>query len=158
MPELFGISIEVYIIVPVLGIPVFFLWRWIFKKSRNETSTKIAIWIATIISTPIIYALLILLWFFFTSYYPNRDFNEKEWLANKDQRYEYSRYIIKSKMLIGKTKNDVRKILGDEGNLDSNDNWYYELGFTPEIGNIDPDELDIEFKNGKVVSVGQHHE
>ncbi len=61
-------------------------------------------------------------------------------------------------MLIGKTKNDVRKILGDEGNLDSNDNWYYELGFTPEIGNIDPDELDIEFKNGKVVSVGQHHE
>jgi hypothetical protein len=59
-------------------------------------------------------------------------------------------------MLIGKTKEEVRQILGDEENKDESDNWIYELGFKPGFANIDPDILEIEFKNGKVEKVEQH--
>ena len=58
-------------------------------------------------------------------------------------------------MLIGKTKSEVRGLLGEEGNSMESDRWEYYLGFVPGIANIDPDYLEIEFKNGRVVSVVQ---
>ncbi|MFB9865502.1 hypothetical protein [Rufibacter immobilis] len=77
-------------------------------------------------------------------------------MAAKEKRYELSADIIDSKMLLGKTKPEVRQLLGDEGNTDLSDHWNYYLGFRPGFANIDPDVLDIEFKDGKVVKVGQH--
>jgi hypothetical protein len=152
-----GFGIEVFFILMRLGIPVFFIWRWIFRKSIiADKRRKIAVWTATILSTPIVYALVIAGWFWSMSYYPNRHFNKKKWIDNKDQRYEYSNDIISSKMLVGKTKTDVIKTLGDEANLDSSDDCYYDLGFRPGIGNIDSDNLEITFKNGKVVAVIQN--
>lgn len=158
IPIIAGFSIEVYFILIILGIPVYFLCRWFFKKFFKENKTRKAVtWITTIITTPIIYAGLFLLVFFFIQYYPKHDFDQKEWLANKDKRYEYSDDIIDSKMLIGKTKDEVRKILGGVRNSNNNDEWYYDLGYIPEIGNIDPDILVINFQNGKVISVKQRH-
>jgi hypothetical protein len=156
MPELFGIGVEIYIILAVLGIPVYFLWRWIFKKSRHQTTSKITIWIATILSTPVLYGLLIVIWIFIMEYYPNRDFDKQQWIKNKDERYEYSKGIIKSKMLMGKTKEQVRQILGDDGNSNTSDDWYYDLGYRPELTGIDPDNLEIAFKNGRVNEVVQN--
>lgn len=92
---------------------------------------------------------------FIIEYYPKQNFNKKEWL-NKNKRYEYSDDIIDSKMLMNKSKSEVRKILGDESNLDTSDTWYYDLGFRPELLNIDPYSLEIDFENGKVVEVEQH--
>jgi predicted P-loop ATPase len=43
-----------------------------------------------------------------------------------------------------------------EGNIDTSDYWNYYLGFRPGFANIDPDVLDIEFKDGKVIRVRQH--
>ncbi|MEO6980177.1 MAG: hypothetical protein ABI113_17430 [Mucilaginibacter sp.] len=90
------------------------------------------------------------------NYYPKRDFDKSAWLKNKDVRYEYSDDIIDSKMLIGKSKNEVRKILGDVGNAEDSNDWFYDLGFRPELLNIDPDSMEITFKNNKVVDVVQH--
>ena len=90
------------------------------------------------------------------SYHPTHDFDKQKWFADKEKRYELSEDIIDSKMLIGKTKSEVRQLLGDEGNTDESDYWNYYLGFRPGFANIDPDVLDIEFKDGKVVKVGQH--
>ena len=97
-----------------------------------------------------------MLWLFSISYHPTHDFDKEKWFANKEKRYELSKNIIDSKMLIGKTKSEVRQILGDESNTDASDYWYYYLGFRPGFANIDPDVLDIEFKDGKVIKVGQH--
>jgi hypothetical protein len=36
------------------------------------------------------------------------------------------------------------------------DHWAYDVGFVPGLFNIDPDVLDIYFKDGKVERVGQH--
>ena len=65
--------------------------------------------------------------------------------------------IIQSKMLLGKTKNEVRNILGDNSdNKDSFNVWTFGLGVRPELFNIDDSYLEIEFQNDKVVNVEQH--
>jgi len=157
IPTLFGVSIEVYFILIVLGVPTFFIWRWLLKKFiKTDKTRKIVTWTATIVATPLIYVGLIMLWIFSMSYHPTHDFDKEKWFADKETRYELSEDIIDSKMLIGKTKTEVRQILGNENNLDQNDNWSYYLGFRPGFANIDPDVLDIEFKDGKVIRVGQH--
>ncbi|MFD2907622.1 hypothetical protein ACFSX9_02630 [Flavobacterium ardleyense] len=157
MPELFGISIEVYFIILILAIPTFFIWRWIFRKSiKDKRKLNIATWTATIISMPVIYLGIIILWIFSISYYPSNDFDREKWLNDKEKRYELSEEIIESKMLIGKTKAEVKQILGNEENADESDLWNYYLGFRPQLFGIDPDVLDIEFKNGIVIKVGQH--
>jgi amino acid transporter len=157
IPTLFGVSIEVYLILFLLSIPTYFIWRWIFKKFIKEVEKrKVATWTATIIATPLIYIGLIVLWLFSMSYYPSHDFNKQKWFADKEMRYELSEDIIESEMLIGKTKSEVRKLLGDDGNSEESDHWSYYLGFRPGFANIDPDVLDIDFKEGKVIRVGQH--
>lgn len=153
-----GISYEVFVIILLLGIPVFFIWRWLLKKYiKSDKSRIIATWIATIITAPFIYIGVILIWLYTLSYYPTNDFNKEKWLSDTEKRYEMSGDIIESEMLIGKTKSEVKQILGDDGNEDESDNWSYSLGFKPGFANIDPDVLDIEFKDGKVVKVGQHN-
>ncbi len=153
---MFGFGIEVYIILLIIGVPMFFIWRRLFRKSIVAgKKRKIVTWVATILSTPIIYTAIISLFFLIGIYYPGHDFDKEKWHSDKDERYEFSENIIKSKMLIGKTKTDIKKLLGDEGNKDNDDDWFYDLGFTP--GSIDPDSMEIEFKNGRVVSVMQHY-
>lgn len=155
--ELFGIGIEVYFILLILGTPVYFILRKIFRRFIKDDKQRGAVlWTSTILLTPVLYVSLILLFFSIISYYPKNSFNKKEWLDNKEERYKLSDDIIDSKMLIGKTKNEVRKLLGDGGNKESSDEWYYDLGFRPEFANIDPDSLEIDFKNDRVISVTQH--
>ncbi|MCO5945661.1 hypothetical protein [Mucilaginibacter flavidus] len=157
MLDIFGFSIEVYFILAILGLPVFFIWRRIFKNRDMQSRTKrIITWIATIVSTPILYVGIMLLIFMAMEYYPKHDFDRSAWVNDKDERYEYSDDIIDSKMLIGKSKAEVRKILGDDGNVNDSNDWYYSLGFRPELFNIDPDSMEITFKNNKVISVQQH--
>jgi hypothetical protein len=157
IPTLLGVSIEVYFALLVLGAPTFFIWRWFLKKFiKIDKTRKIATWTATLIATPLIYIGIIMLLLFGMSYHPTNEFDKEKWFSNKETRYELSEDIIESKMLIGKTKSEVRQILGDEDNTDKSNNWSYYLGFRPGLLNIDPDILYIEFKDGKVITVGQH--
>jgi hypothetical protein len=64
--------------------------------------------------------------------------------------------IIDNDLLIGKTKEEIVKTLGDDYYKYNEDHWGYEVGFVPGLLNIDPDVLDIHFKDDKVESVGQH--
>ena len=157
IPTLFGVSIEVYFILLVLGVPTFFIWRWFLKKFiKVDKTRKVATCTVTLITTPLIYIGIIMLWFSSMSYHQTNDFDKEKWSTEKETRYELSEDIIESEMLIGKTKSEVRQILGDENNTDQSDHWSYYLGFRPGFANIDPDVLDIEFQDGKVIRVGQH--
>jgi hypothetical protein len=158
IPVIFGLSIEVYFIFIILGIPTFFFWRWLFKKYiKSDRTRKIWTWLATIFLTPCIYVGLILVWVFSVSYYPNHDFDKQKWFDNEDKRYELSKDIIESKMLIGKSKAQVRQILGDESeNKDSFNVWTFGLGIRPELFNIDDSYLLVDFENDKVVNVEQN--
>lgn len=122
----------------------------------QEKKRKFIVLMISVITTPIIYMAIILSLIIGISYYPDRDFDKEQWFNNKEKRYELSHDIIESKMLIGKSKNEVQQILGNEYSSDGEDHWMYELGFRPQLFVIDPDVLDVIFYNGKVVRVGQH--
>ncbi|OCX51155.1 hypothetical protein BEL04_20825 [Mucilaginibacter sp. PPCGB 2223] len=155
--SLFGIGYEVYIICVLLGIPVFFLSKYISKKLIKEKKNQmIGTWLATIILTPIIYCSIVLFFVFCVEYYPNNDFDKDKWKADKEKRYELTKDLIGSKLLIGMTKDQVRATLGDEENINDNNDWYYEIGYKPELFNIDPNSIHITFEKNRVVEVFEH--
>ena len=159
IPEFFGFSIEVYVIILLLGIVLFYFWRWILKKfmTLEERKRIITTWLLTILSAPIAYAFIIIIWLLISLYHPSYEFDKQKWKTNIENRYELSDDIIDSQFLIGKTKSEVKQLLGEPDGWSQDDNWSYYLGYKPGIiGSIDPDYLDIEFKNNKVVKVGQH--
>ncbi len=112
------------------------------------------IWLVTVLTTPVLYGVLILIFLFTSEYYPNRHFDQKVWKTDSDRRYEYSHDLVDSKILMGKTKKQVIQVLGDRDT--SNNEIYYYIGYRPEIGGIDPSSIIIDFKNGKVDSVFEH--
>ena len=151
-------SIEVPIIILILAVPTYFIFKWTMKRLKigNDNNRKFIAIIPTIILSPIIYIGLVMIWIFSVSYYPTIDFNKNEWKSNVEERYKMSENIIESKMLIGITKDKVIELLGNDYISNSENRLTYELGFVPGLFNIDPDYLDIEFENGIVKSVRQY--
>jgi len=151
-------SPEVPIIILILAIPVYFLSKWILKRLKlgNVKNRKYLAIIPTIILSPLLYVGIIMIWIFSISYYPKTDFNKQKWIENKEERYKMSNDIIKSEILIGKTKKEVIELLGDDFYSYDENHIAYDLGFVPGLFNIDPDVLDFYFENGKVIKLGQH--
>lgn len=156
LPKKFGVSVEVYFILLFLGVVTFFFWRWLLNKFIHVDKTrKVATWIVTIFLTPLIFVLIVMLWIITASYYPTHDFDKQKWHDDVEQRYELSEDLIDSEVLMGKTMDEVKLLLGDDYQESGKDQWSYYLGFRPGFANIDPDVLEIEFKEGKVINVRQ---
>jgi hypothetical protein len=150
-------SFEEFFFLLIFAIPTYFFWKWLYGKLIiNPVRKRLAIWLSTIIITPLLYGGAIMLLIFYMCYYPKNDFDRKEWFANKQVRYRMSGSIIKSKMLVGKTKEQVRAILGEQEHVSNSDKWYYDLGLLPGFA-MDSDHLYILFKNDKVVDAKQIH-
>jgi hypothetical protein len=145
----------------MLVLPTFFFWRWLLKKFiKADGKRKIITWVATIVLTPLIYYGFIMLVAFYLSYYPNLHFNKTGWESKPNKRYELSKNLIESKILIGKSRAQLRQLLGSDYSADDSDVLYYALGNTPVILNFDPDPftLQINLKNNKIISVEQYKE
>lgn len=140
-----------------LLIIAFLFWRWLLKKFiKSDVKRKVFTWLATLLSTPLIYVASIFILISIISYYPSRDFDKERWHTDKEKRYELSEDLIESQMLIGLTKEEVSNVLGAEHDgSEETDYWTYYLGFRPQLFGIDPDVLSIEFKDGKVIKVTQ---
>lgn len=151
-------SPEVPIIILILAIPTYFICRWIMRKIKigNDRNRKFLAIIPTVILSPILYIGFVMIWIFSISYYPTSDFDQKEWSSNVEERYKMSEDIIESKILIGKTREEVIQILGTDFLNNNESELTYELGFEPGLFNIDPDYLDIKLENGIVISVNQY--
>lgn len=147
-------SPEVYAIVAILAIPLFFFWRWVFRRNASVIKRQLLTSVLTLLTAPIIYVGIVFLWIWSVAYYPNREFTHRAWKENPEIRYEYSHDLIKRKLLIGKTKTQVVVMLGDGKNF--SDDWYYDIGFRPEITGIDPSHIEITFRGGKVIDVVEH--
>lgn len=151
-------SLEVPIILAILAIAIFFTCKWILKK-RNIGNTKnralISIISASILS-PLLYVATITAFIIMISFYPENEFNQNEWSSNVDVRYEMSNDIIESRLLIGKTKDQVIELLGNDFSTKHESRISYSLGHVPGLFNIDPDYLEIKFENGVAMSVRQY--
>lgn len=151
----FGISTEVYIIVLLLMVVLFFIWKWVLKKLKVQRLSLYSI-IASIITAPIVYLIIVLCVIFTMSYYPDRNFDREVWLNNREIRYEYSTSLKKDKLLKGKTKEEVKEYLGEPDYVEKNALIYY-IGFKPQIIGIDPDWLKISFEKDIVSEVVEYN-
>jgi heme/copper-type cytochrome/quinol oxidase subunit 2 len=141
----------------ILLVPVYFLFMFIFSKRNvgNKKSRKYIAIIPTIIVSPIIYLMVILIWIFSMSYYPKEKFDSIKWNKNIEERYKMAKDIIEKNILIGKTKDEVIKLLGNDYYESEEGTISYYLGLVPGLANIDPDVLVLYFENGIVVKVEQ---
>ena len=152
-----GPSLEVYLILIVIAVPVYFFIKWILNKTiYSPKVVKRLTWVGTFIVTSLIYLFLIYVFIFFVSYYPTKEFSQKGWTDNPSKRYEMTEDIIENNLLIGKTKDEILHLLGSDKFEYNEDHWGYDAGFVPGFLNIDPDVLDVYFKNNIVVKVAQH--
>ena len=151
-------GIEVPIIILLISLPVYFLIREILKKLKlgTEKNRWLITFLITLLVSPVMYILSIMIWMFSISYYPSQDFDKQQWSTEKHERFKMSEDIIESKLLIGKSKIEVIEILGDDFYTYDINHIAYDIGHVPGFFNIDPDVLDIYFENGKVIKVDQH--
>ncbi|MGJ8593661.1 MAG: hypothetical protein ACSHXF_14010 [Aquaticitalea sp.] len=97
----------------------------------------------------------------FSSYHHEKYFDSSSWKGNKDLRYEMSDDLVASKELIGRSKEDVKMLLGTYEWLSWNDElhdkdpnyWNYGLGIEPGAMNDQKDNMLIVFKNNRVSKV-----
>jgi len=87
--------------------------------------------------------------------FKNIQFDSKKWKASMDLRNNMSDDIIKNKLLIGKTKNEVIDLLGKNFETDGvhADTIFYIIDKNSYGG--DPLTLYVKLKNNKVVSVSK---
>ncbi len=141
-----GINSIALVIAIILAVLAFFLCRWIFGRAIATGRRRVLTLVIMVFTMILFYAGSALIWPLKPS------FDKTGWDLNKEKRYLYYDYIVESKMLIGKTKAEVRTLLGKEEQheLDSN-RWSYYLGFRPRY--VVANTLGIEFKNGKVTKI-----
>jgi len=89
---------------------------------------------------------------FFIACSGDRKFEKLEWSKNPNERYKMTSDLIKSNLIIGMNKKNVRALLTDDCKYcsDESNSWMYYTKM--EKGAPDPifEILDIEFKNDTV--------
>lgn len=155
MFQLFGVSFEVYIIILVIAIPLFFFWRWILRKCKVTRSSLYSV-VVSLIMSPFVYFLLVYGYFMISAYYPDRTFDRDAWLNDREIRYEYTQSLRKQQLLDGKTQEEVKEYLGEPDEKTATTFTYY-IGFKPSVFKIDPDCLVIEFENNKVSEIAERN-
>lgn len=146
---------DVILIIFVIAIVIFLIGFLILRKrqpTKNHFKNPI-LWITTVVSTSLIYIGCIFLWITIATNYPQKDFNQEMWFKDKETRYEFADDLVDSEKLIGQAKAQILELLG-EPDYETEMTMTYYIGFSPRhfIG-IDPDWLEIVFKNGKAINV-----
>lgn len=153
------------IITPLylLFLLVVFVLVWLFVKSIDER--KWLTFLVSIAITPLVYFYVFYpLLNIFSSYHHQKVFDTTAWIKKPALRYEMSNEITSKKVFIGKTKNEVKYLLGtsewfgwdDTIKANSEDIWNYNLGSKPSIFNDQQECLELVFKNNKVISTKQY--
>ena len=82
-------------------------------------------------------------------------FDTDQWRSNWSVRHKMVDDLIESRLLIGKSKNEVLQLLGNPNNTSkgNKDFFTYKLGSPPSFFNSEPEYLMVVFVNGKVDKV-----
>jgi hypothetical protein len=141
------------LIVVIDGIIFFILLKFLKRSIKDIIEIIFATFFITLIITPIVYFLIVLSGIYIISYYPDKYFDRNEWINNENKRYEMTKFLIDSRILIGKTKKEVIEYLGPTDTTKNIIDYY--VGFLPGPFSIDPDIIEIYFVFGKAISVRQ---
>lgn len=86
----------------------------------------------------------------------SKEFDSKEWIENKNDRYRMINHLMASDLIIGKTKNTVIEIIGEEYKEDCLlSNTFCYIAYDPDnFAFLDHYELVVHFdENNKVKKV-----
>lgn len=147
----------------IISLIVVFLLVWAFTNTIDKRK-----WLSFLISvglTPVVYFFVFYpLINIFSSYHHEKHFDAEAWVTKPSLRYEMSGEITNKPMFVGKTKSEVKAVLGasewygwdDSIKANSPEKWNYNLGYKPGAFNMTQECLELEFENNKVVSVKQY--
>lgn len=145
---------NVFFLLILITIPLFFIFRWLFKRFNVEKRRNLYAILATLGTLPVLY-LLFVAYVFISVTSPDFEkipFDQQRWQTDRAERYRMADDIIDSKLLIGKTKEEVIQTLGPTfTNYNDNHTAYY-LGVVPSFS-PDPYILNVHFENDKVSRV-----
>ncbi len=142
----------------LIAIPAFFIWKWIFSRQfKTQRAKVIAALVMAVFTVPAVHVFLIIKQIVSDCSYGRVKFDKAIWISDAENRYLMANDLIDSGMLIGKTKFEVKEILGEgtERNWDNKDLLEYYLGVIPCPFAMDPYILSVEFKDQRVVEVVQ---
>ena len=147
----------------VVFIILVFILTWIFANTIDKRK-----WVSlliSIIATPIVYFYVFYPFInIFFSYHHYKHFDVEAWKEKPALRYEMSTEVVNNNLFLGKTKEEVKQVLGksewyswdDAIKANSPEMWNYNLGFKPGAFNMTQECLELVFKENKVMRVSQY--
>ena len=123
--------------------------------------------VVSLVLTPIVYFFVFYpILNIFSSYHHQKHFSSEVWLEKPILRYEMTNDILKNNALTGKTKSEIRQMLGDYEWLSWNDSikdfdinyWNYSLGIKPGAMNTKKEIMTVIFKDDKVANIETYNE
>jgi hypothetical protein len=142
------------VIVLIIAIPTFLVLRWTLKRFiKNKKTLKWTVIAGTIIISPILHYLLIIIFFSILFYEPQYDFDRERWFADSQARHEMRDDLVESEILMNKSKTEVVALIGESKSKDSTDLWTYDLGMSGAGLGWQFNYLELTFENGIVSDV-----
>lgn len=147
----------------IVMLLITFVLVWLFVRTIDERK-----WLNILVSvvlTPVVYFYIFYpLLNVFSTYHHEKHFDAVAWKAKPALRYEMSTEIVKNDLFKGKTKPEVKELLGtsewygwdDRIKANSPDKWNYNLGFKPGALNTQQECLELIFENDVVVKSWQY--
>jgi hypothetical protein len=120
----------IYIIILVIFIIVFALLHFFLRKINAKKKNNRLTWIGSLILTPIIFIIVILL-SITCGRYTERKFSREKWFADEDKRYELATDLIWFQKLDHKNKQELIQLIG-KPQIDNDTIVTYYLGSAPE--------------------------
>ncbi|RKE94784.1 hypothetical protein [Ichthyenterobacterium magnum] len=150
------------IITPLLIIFNIIVFILVFLFINTIDKRKWLTILVSIILTPIVYFYAFYPFVnIFSSYHHQKYFKAELWVEKPALRYELIDDIIETDTLIGKTKNEIKTLLGNYEWLGWNASkkahdetiWNYSLGIKPGAFNSKKECLMLVFKNNKTEAI-----
>tara|TARA_R110002049_G_scaffold309155_2_gene517722 strand:- start:4158 stop:4643 length:486 start_codon:yes stop_codon:yes gene_type:complete len=140
-----------------------FILVWLFVNTIDKRK-----WLGFLISlvlAPVVYFYLFYpMLNIFSSYHHQKHFDSEAWKEKPALRYEMTDKIIQEDIFIGKTKTELKNLLGkSEWNTwdetikaNSPDKWNYNLGFKPGAFNNMQETVELIFSNDTLKTIRQY--
>ncbi len=151
------LSISHYPYYILIGIPLFFLVKWLFRKKQEGLQKNILTIIVTIVLTPVVFTILSWTFLMTLFYEPTYRFSSSGWKTDKENRYRMLEDLLNKKRLINKDTFQLKEMLGDDFTRQTDGSFYYSAGTGASGFGIRFHFLRITISEGKVIKAERFH-
>jgi hypothetical protein len=159
----YNIFITLIFLSPFFLIYAFWpLTKGFLKFRKTGKSNKMVLCLLAVLTLVPITLLDLYVWFLCIMVIPvylHYKFDKSDWVADVSQRFKMADDVVGSQMLIGLTRQQAIELLGKPyRDWDNTDHTIrFDIGERPTPGlDLDPDELVLDLKDGKVVKSYLH--